>query len=300
MGVLKKAAHLIGPAILIFILIKFVDLDMLFRTFRTVSIKYLLISYIFAVFLYLGKISRIYFLLRKEGISVRFFSLMQIYSYSNFLGQMSNMLVSDISTAGILMLTSDKKLRITNIFVLNKIADSIAVFLLFSCLLYINFHLINNYIEVSYKKLILVLLALPVIAVGIFFLLRSKFVLFVKDLWRTTRNYLFIAFLFSVFTYFCYAMGAINEAKALGIDISASFLLLNYILGSLITILPISIAGIGTRDLSLIALLSLVNVSSEKVIALSSIGFIIIPFLSIVLIYTASLIGSRYENSHHR
>ena len=300
MGLLKKAAHFIGPAIFIFVFIKFVDLDMLFRIFRTVSVKYLLISYIFAICLYLGKIARIYLLLKREGISVGFFSLTQIYSYSNFLGQISNMLVSDISTAGILMLTSDKKLRITNIFVLNKIADSIAVFLFFSCLLYINFHLINNYIQVSYKKIIFVFLVLPAIAAGIFFFLRSKFLLFAKDLWRTTRNYLSTAFLFSIFTYFCYAMGAINEAKALGIDISTSFLLLNYILGSLITILPISVAGIGTRDLSLIALLSLVNVSSEKAIALSSIGFIIIPFLSIALIYTASFIGSRYENSRHR
>jgi len=129
--------------------------------------------------------------------------------------------------------------------------------------------------------------------------LRSKIDVFVRDLLQTARNYFVAIVLFSILIYSCYGVSAIYDAKALGLSLSVSFLLLSYTTGSLITVLPISISGIGTRDLSFIFLMKIAEIPSEKALALSSIGFIFIPCISLFVLYVAALIGAIYEDRHN-
>jgi hypothetical protein len=107
------------------------------------------------------------------------------------------------------------------------------------------------------------------------------------------------ALLYSVFIYFFYYLAAVCDAMTLRLDMPKSYVLLCYMMGSLISVIPISVAGIGTRDILFIFLMSLVAISPEKAVAFSALGFIIIPFLSLFIIYAVSFIGIRYENRCH-
>ena len=292
-----KVIHFIGPILFIFIFVKFINMNTLFTTLKTVSLKYLFISFLFNILMLLGKIYRLHFLLNKSGIRVRFFHLSKIYSYSFLLGQMSHVLVADITAIGILFLDQKNKLRISNIFIINKAADLLMIFSIFLICLTINFHILN--IHINYEKVILISLIFLLLTVVIYFL-KSRFLVFIKDLLLTMMSFIFHIIVFTIFIYIFYIVISVNHAKAFDVDIPISFLLLVYTSGNLITALPISLSGIGTRDLTFIALLNLVNIPSETALTLSSIGYIIVPLFTIATIYIASLIGSKYEDSHHR
>ena len=95
-------------------------------------------SAVFNLLLMYGKIHRLYFLLNISSIPVRFFSLSKTYATANLLGQISNYFMSDVVNAGILMLHSEKKMRIANIFVFCRISDLLSIGLLFLITLAIN------------------------------------------------------------------------------------------------------------------------------------------------------------------
>lgn len=59
-------------------------------------------------------------------------------------------------------------------------------------------------------------------------------------------------------------------AKAIGINISFLYLAISTTVAGIVTMIPISYSGIGTRDLVLITLFSLVFISKESAVALSS------------------------------
>jgi uncharacterized membrane protein YbhN (UPF0104 family) len=245
-----------------------------------------------------GKIHRLHFLLKKSSIPVGFFSLSKTYATSNFLGQISNVLVSDVVNAGVLMIQNEKKLRISNIFVFNRIADLLSIILLFFIFLVMNIKLLEKYIDINYKPVVL-FSCLLIIAIPCIFFFRSRFLLIWNDLRQVLKETLPVAFLYSVFIYFFYCLSAICDSKALLLEIPASYILLSYMMGSLISVVPISVAGIGTRDILFIFLMGLLAISPDKAVALSVLGFLIIPFLSLFIIYAISCIGIRYENRCH-
>jgi hypothetical protein len=67
-----------------------------------------------------------------------------------------------------------------------------------------------------------------------------------------------------------------------------------------ITVLPISIAGMGTREITSVFLMKLVKVSSEKAIAFSFLQFLLMPLLCLATLHAAALMGEYLENSRHR
>lgn len=297
MALLKKAVHLIGPALFIFIFLRFIDLNILLKTFKTVSAKYLLLSLLFNTLFISGKIYRLHFLLNRSDIKVKFSYLSRIYSYSFLLGQMSNLLVADISSLGILFMEQKNKLRISNIFIISKIADFITILSIFFICLAINYHVLN--VHIDFRKVASVLLIFVFVVIVLVYLLKSRFLVFAEDLLLAIRSLILPVIIFTSAIYIFYAATALSNATAFNVFIPLSFLLLVNTLGNLITVLPISVSGIGTRDLAFIFLMNFVNVSSEKALALSSIGYIVIPVFAICLIYIFSLVASKYEDCHN-
>ncbi len=298
MHLFKKAAHLVGPVLFIFIFIKFIDINIFVITLKTVSLRYWLSAIIFNMLFILGKIYRLHFLMNKSEIKIKFFYLSKIYSYSFLLGQMSNVLVADIANISILFKDQKNKLRISNIFIINKVADFLMICLIFLICLTMNTHILN--IHINYEKVISIsLIFLLLILIVFIYFFKSKFLIFIKDFIHAARSFSFHIIVFTIIIYSLSAISVVNHAKAFNIDVPVSFLLLVNSLGNLITVLPISLSGIGTRDLTFIALMNLVNISSEKALLLSSVGYIITPIFSITAIYIASLIGLKYEDRRH-
>ena len=255
-------------------------------------------SAVFNLLLMYGKIHRLYFLLNISSIPVRFFSLSKTYASANLLGQISNYFMSDVVNAGMLMLHSEKKMRIANTFVFSRISDLLSIGLLFFITLAINIKFLENYLGVNFNHLILfpflLLIMLPCI-----FVFRSRLKFLWSDLRQIAKETMTVAVLYSIFIYFFYALTAVCNAMALRLDMPNSYILLSYLMGSLITVVPISVAGIGTRDILFIFLMSLVSISPEKAVSLSALGFLFFPFLSLSIIYLISFIGIRYENCCH-
>jgi uncharacterized membrane protein YbhN (UPF0104 family) len=298
MGLLKKLPTIFGPVLLVYILVRYIDINEVVKIFKGASPLLLLASFFFNTLFLYGKIHRLYFLLKKSSIPVRFFGLSKTYATSNFIGQISNFLVSDIVNAGALMLQNEKKIRISNIFIFNRIADLLSIILLFFIFLVMNIRLLENYLDVSYKPMILFACVL-MIALPCIFFFRSRLLMVWNDLRLVVKETLAVALLYSVLIYFFCCLSAICDAMALSIYVPKSYILLSYMLGSLISVIPISVAGIGTRDILFIFLMSLVIVSPEKAVALSALSFIVMPVFALLIIYLISFIGIRYENRCH-
>lgn len=296
---LKKASHLIGPVLFMFILIKFIDINMLLTTLKTASLKHWFFAFLFNILFILGKICRLHYLLNRSEIRIKYFYLSKIYAYSFLLGQISNVVVADIANMGILFKGQKNKMRISNIFIVSKAADFLMICAIFMVCFAMNSHILSTHINYERTSVVFLIALLFVVLMGAI-LLSAKFRVFIRDFINTVRSFTFQIFVFTVIIYFFSALSILNYAHAFHIDISVSFLLLVNSLGNLITVLPISVSGVGTRDLTFIFLLNLVHISSEKALLLSLVSYILTPVLSITTIYIASLIGVKYENSNHR
>lgn len=293
--ILKRLTLLIGPLLLVYIFVRYIDLKEFAGVYGNASPLYLALSWLCNTMLMLGKVHRIYFFMKRSAVPVGFIRLSRMYAHANFLGQISNILVSDIVNAGALMLQSEKKTRISNIFIFCRISDLLSVFLLFALFLAVNRRIIGGYLEVNYEPLFIFICAtVLLLPVALFF--RKGLETAWKDLRGIMSETAWQALIYAIFIYLFYTLSAMCDAEALGLDTPKSYILLGYMIGSLVTILPISIAGIGTREMLFIFLLNLSHVSPEKAVALSALGFLIIPYLSLFGIYVMSLIGTCYEN----
>ncbi len=299
MGVLKKIVRFIGPALLIFVFIRFVDISLLLKTFRDASIRYLFFSYLLTIALFLGKIFRISLPLSKSSIDIKFYYFTRIFTSARLLGWISNTFVSDVVNAGILMTKYEKKMRISSVFILNRAADILATLILFGIMFYLNAGLIAPYLRLSYQKIVIIFSAVFAALLLIFFL-RTKVMVYVRDFLSTGKTFLALTVNLSVFVVVCTILAVVFNAKALNIDVSSSFLLLCYTVGIAISVLPISISGIGTREITFVFLMKLVNVSSEKAIAFSFLEFLFMPLFCLATLHVVALVGEYRENSHHR
>ncbi len=108
-------------------------------------------------------------------------------------------------------------------------------------------------------------------------------------IWRKRSfNLLREIILSSLFMYLCFALSVLASAKAVGIDIGKIDVIRVSAVSVLSQFIPATPMGLGTRDLSLIALLSSFDVSREKALVFSWVEFIVISVLSLSLIYAVS------------
>ncbi len=228
-------------------------------------------------------------LLKKNQISVDYFYFLKIYSYANFMGQISNVLVSDIANAVALMGKSEKKIHITGVFILARMADILSITLLFMVTFLMNFNLLSSYFSFNFNKAVL-LIIIAAAALVLAFFIKGRYISYFREVIDSGKNSLPEICIVTFLTYVCFSISAICDSHALNVDITTSILLLCYTVGSMITLLPISIAGIGTRDVAFIFIMGLANISSEKTIAMSMIGFIILPLLSVITLNIIALI----------
>jgi glycosyltransferase 2 family protein len=293
--ILRRLPLLIGPLLLVYIFVRYIDVKEFAGIYANASLPFLALSWLFNTMLMLGKVHRIHYFMKRSTVPVDFFNLSRMYVHANFLGQISNFLVSDMVNAGTLMLQSGKRTRISNIFIFCRISDLFSVFLLFAIFLAVNRRIVSGYMELNLRPLFIFICAtLLLIPIALFFRKGLRMVL--KDMGEMMRGAAWQALMYAIFIYLFYSLSAICDAEALGLDTPKSYILLGYMMGSLVSVLPISVAGIGTRELLFIFLLNLCHVSPERAVALSALGFLIVPYLSLLGIYLMSLMGIGYEN----
>jgi glycosyltransferase 2 family protein len=84
----------------------------------------------------------------------------------------------------------------------------------------------------------------------------------------TAKNYM-VMFLYSVVSYFFYYLIFYFLARSIFLEIPLFYLIACLAVTSIVTYIPISILGIGTRDISLIFLFGLISISYENAVAYS-------------------------------
>jgi len=295
----KKAIQLTGPFLFLFIFIKFVDILLLVETLKSASLFYLFLSYILTIFILILRILRIYLPIKKNMETISFCNFVKLFISTRLLGWISNVFISDFANAIILMKSRENKIRISNIFIMNRVVDIISTLIIFGISFYINAHYLNTYFNFSNKKLLLSFL-LIFIMICVIVLLRKKIMFYLSDLISTAKTFIPDTALISVSIVISVIFSVIFDARALNIDIPVSYLLFCYTAGIAITVLPISISGIGTREIAYIFLLEIININPEKAVALSLIEFVFIPLLSLLTMYIISIIGVCHENRYNR
>jgi hypothetical protein len=78
----------------------------------------------------------------------------------------------------------------------------------------------------------------------------------------------------TVMAYLVYFTQCFILSKALAIEVSFTSVMFAVALGSLITLLPFSISGLGTREATIIAYLSTVGISPETALSFSFLVFV--------------------------
>lgn len=92
---------------------------------------------------------------------------------------------------------------------------------------------------------------------------------FYNDLKILNRKRIFKVSLITVLVWIIYFIQIVLLANALNISISFIYLSVCACIAGLITLIPISISGIGTRDITLIVLFSFLGISRESAVAVS-------------------------------
>ena len=298
MDLLKRIAPLFGPALLAFIFLRYVRVTDLVAVYGRASLPFLAASLGFNTLLMLGKLHRLHTLLQREGAGAPFFPLARSYALANLLGQVSNVLVSDLVNAGALMAGSSHKKRIAACFLFNRICDLASVLSLALLFFLMEGDRLRGFLGVRQGKAAAALAALALCSAGLYLFgakLRPaarEFLGLAARNWAPALGYAFFIYLF-------YALSALSDARALRLGLPGGFLLLSYFMGSLISIVPVSVNGIGTRDLLFVFLLGLVAVTPESALALSLLGFLLVPSLSLGLVYLGALLGERHEDRRH-
>ena len=299
MALLKRIAPLFGPLLMAYIFLRYLRVAQVIAVFGRVSLPFLAASLCCNTLLMLGKIHRLHVILRREGAgSCGFFTLARGYSVANLLGQVSNVLVSDLVNAGALMTGSSHKKRIAAVFVFNRVCDLASVLTLLMVFYFLEGERLRGFLGLQQGKALFLLGALATLAAALV-VFRGRLREAARELLGLARRNWLLALGYALFIYFVYAFSALFDGRALQLQVPGGFLLLCYFLGSLISILPISVAGIGTRDLLFVFLLRLAAQTPESAVALSTLGFLFVPSLSLGAVYLLSLLGERYEDRRH-
>ena len=298
MAVLKKIAPLFGPLLMAFICLRYIKLTELIAVYGRASLLFLAASLCCNALLTLAKIHRIHTLLGREGAGGGFWPLARSYSLANLLGQVSNVLVSDLANAGALMAGSRHKKSIAAVFVFNRACDLASVLGLLLLFYLLEGDRLHGLLGLHQGKAVL-LLGGVALAAACLCLFRNRVRGPARELRELAGRSWGVALCYAGVIFLCYGLAALCDARALRLQIPGGFLLLSYFMGSLISVLPISVAGIGTRDLLFVFLLSLVGVAPEAAVALSSLGFLFVPTVMLCLAYLVALLGERYEDRRH-
>lgn len=294
---MKKNFHkIIGIVILAFILYK-INIAAVIELLSKTNIRYLIFVFIFAIPVIMLKSWRWCYLLKMQSINYDFKDAFLVYLSSGFLGIITPGKIGEF--AKIFYIREDKGINIGKAFS-SVFADrflDLGVLLLFGFWGIFHFSIVQNT-----ALLVLILLMF------IFFLIlltnkqiSTKLLQFVEQ-WHLLKghrtkikeycNYFFDAIddfkniklyipvittfiAYAIFYYQCYLM-------ALSLEISISFLNVIFCISiaNLISLIPISISGIGTRDASLIFLFSYLGLTKEAAVSFSII-FLFILYASV-------------------
>jgi len=285
---LEKYSYLIGIFLFVIIITK-IDLESILTNIKNVKIFYFLFALLLSFPLLITKSYCWNYLKKKQNIYYSQKDSFLMYCVGLYIGSITPGRVGEVSRIIYLKRDGHSLGKSLVSFILDRASDFVflSIFLFFGILFFLNFFdkqiLILLIVIVSLIFLLLISLKSNLIKL----LLKKLFYLFTpskyQKSWKVNfqdfvknikiysfRNYLIIL-LMTAFSWFFYYIQMYIVARSANI-ISVPLLSLSVILTvvGFITLIPISISGIGTRDAALIFFLTPFIITKEQIIIFSS------------------------------
>ena len=303
MGILKKLLPFTGLIIFLLILWKGIDLESAITVFSRVNVYYLFPAFFFTFAIIFFKVTRLFKILQENNIEITFINLLEIYANTNLLSQVTNLLFSETTAAIATMQNQNSKTRVANIYLLCNVTDFSVIFMLCIFSFFLNYNYIINLLSLnmqgsfSYLMWLLLVIVLLLCIVLFFYkkiiLILKKIIYDIKELFINSLKTLK---LMTLLIYMSYLLACFFDAKTFNIEINFFYLVFVYTLASLITVVPISVNGLGTREALIIFLMHLKHIENEKSFALSIFAFILAPITVFLMFYLFVLFKKRILN----
>ncbi len=293
---LKKYSYLLGIFLFIIILTQ-INLTVILTDIKNVKLSYLFLALLFSFPVLLAKSFCWNYLKKKQGINYTQKDSFLMYGSGLYIGSVTPGKIGEISRIIYLKKDGHSFGKSLVSLILDKISDFVFLLIfLFFCLPF--------FLDLINKQILIFLVTITFLIILIFGLLKSKlsqtlfkklfyffipikyqkswkvnFQDFIKDIKiYSFKNYLII-FLITAFSWLFYYIQMYIVAQSANIT-NIPLLDLSIILTivGLIALIPISIAGIGTRDAALIFFLTPFLIPKEQIIVFSSLMLLIYLF----------------------
>ncbi len=286
----KKYLSFIGIVIFIYLLIK-LDLVEIFNAVRNTNLRIFLPAVLLVFVFQITQTFKWFVLARKQGIVLPFKEAVKINLMSNFYGLITPSKLGVVMRGEYLKKYSKSIGKGISNFVLDKILDIFSVFFLAIFFSFI-FRRKFNFIPINFFILFFFLFILLS-----FFIISKKNRIFLKLFYRKIvpekfkekakstyhsfysgmlkKRKLFIVFIFNLINWVVLYSITYLVGLSLGINIPFIYFLAILPIGTLISLIPISIDGLGTREAALISLFGLFGVEATKVFSMSIISLLI-------------------------
>lgn len=288
---IKKYLPIIGIAIFLYILIR-LDISIILSEMFKINLIFLLASFFLLFLLMITQTTKWFVIAKAQKIGVPFLESFKINLITNFYGSITPSRLGTLIRAEYLKKYTNKFGKGLSNFIIDKVLDIISLLLIS---IVFSFIIINQLGLVLTLNLLFFLLILSFLSIIFMDKRKSKFLLRwiyrilipkkMKEKAKTTfeefyedmpkKKYFLLFFLTNLINWFIVYLIVFLIALGLGINLPFIIFLALYPLGTLSTMIPITIAGLGTREAVLISLFSIFNISAEKVFSLSLLVFII-------------------------
>jgi len=292
--------------IILLILINRIDINKLMDNLFGLKIEYLLLAVLMTIPFFTIKISRWVFILKKVGINYSFFNAVKTYGAGLFAGQVTPGQMGELIRS-VFMARQGYDLSLTiGTVILERLFDLLLLLIL--AVPGITIFLDKEIGFYLYGSIILVLSFIVVYLIckkikAIDFLLSKPFFNKILSKIKINFDYLkniitdkqslglvismtILAFIINIIRFYLLAM-------ALSIDIPIVHFIFGIAFVSIIGLLPISVAGIGTRDAAMVLFFSASGQSPEQAIAFSMLILIVAYGLNIIWGFPGWLLESK-------
>ncbi|MBU3925549.1 flippase-like domain-containing protein [Patescibacteria group bacterium] len=286
MNQIKKYSFIIGLIIFAIILSK-TNLEGIFQNIKNINPLYLILAMLMTIPTLFNKALCWNYIKRKQGIKYNLKDSFLMYCSGIYIGLITPGRIGEITKAIHLKKDGHSMGKSLVSTVIDRLSD-FAFLLLF---LFVG----SLFLITIFQKQVLILILGIILSIAIF-LIALKFDLikwvinklfnklvpkkyqkswklnfqdFINDLKSyKLKHYLVILFI-TTFSWIFYYLQMFILAKGVGIDIPILYLAIIVTIAGLITLIPISISGIGTRDATLLALFIPFAITTEQIIAFS-------------------------------
>ena len=278
---------LIGIALFMFILTK-IDLKSFFGLLKNINLYYFIAAALLALPILFIKAYRWNYLKKTQNINYRLPDSILMYGSGIYIGLLTPGRIGDFIK--VLYLKNDGNSAgksFVSVFI-DRLADLLFLMMFGYIGMFFFIHLFRKQVYLLSSLFAAVLLIIIIAATNkkivkkilkkIFnFLIPAKhkekirvnFSDFYRDLKILNKKSIIKVSLLTILVWSIYFFQMFLLAKSLGIDISFAYLAICSCIAGLVTLIPVSISGIGTRDITLIVLFSFLGISRESAVAVS-------------------------------